>query len=207
MLTLYEFGLSGNCHKVRLLLSLLGLPYTRHTVNGSAAEHKSAPYLEMHPLGQVPLLLDAEQPIWDSQAILVYLAAKKPEMGFYPSDPLLQAQVQSWLAVANHELNRGPALLRMHYKFGRSIDLAAAEQSAQQLLAVLERQLQRATWLVGTTVTIADITMYPYLALAHEGQLDLRDYPAIMRWLQAIESLPGYVAMPGILFTHQEVTV
>ncbi len=198
MLTLYEFGLSGNCHKVRLLLSMLGLPYTRHMVNGGLAEHKSTDYLQMHPMGQVPLLIDADNRIWDSQAILVYLAAKQPEFGFYPAEPVLQAQIQSWLSVANNELNRGPALLRLHYKFGRVIDLNAALTLATQLCLVLEQQLQQSTWLVGPRVTIADIAMYPYLALAHEGHLDLTVYPAITRWLQAFEALPGYVVMPGI---------
>lgn len=206
MLTLYEFGLSGNCHKVRLLLSMLGLPYTRHMVNGGLAEHKSTDYLQMHPMGQVPLLIDADNRIWDSQAILVYLAAKQPEFGFYPADPLSQAQIQSWLSVANNELSRGPALLRLHYKFGRVIDLNAAQMTSTQLLLVLEKKLQQSTWLVGARVTIADIAMYPYLALAHEGQLDLTVYPAITRWLQDFEALPGYVVMPGIHPIHSQVS-
>ncbi len=206
MLTLYEFGLSGNCHKVRLLLSMLGLPYTRHMVNGGLAEHKSTDYLQMHPMGQVPLLVDADNRIWDSQAILVYLAAKQPEFGFYPDDPLAQAQVQSWLAVANNELSRGPALLRLHYKFGRVIDIDAALALSRQLLLVLEKKLQQDSWLVGTAVTIADIAMYPYLARAHEGLLDLTAYPAITRWLHDFESLPGYVVMPGILPTPKQVS-
>jgi glutathione S-transferase len=206
MLTLFEFGLSGNCHKARLLLSMLGLSYTKHTVNGGLAEHKSADYLQQHPMGQVPLLVDADIRIWDSQAILVYLAAKRPEFGFYPAEPKLQAQIQSWLSVANNELNRGPAQLRMHYKFGRVIDLNAAQTTATQLLLVLEKKLQQGTWLVGTQVTIADIAMYPYLALAHEAQLDLAAYPAITRWLRDFESLPGYVAMPGIQPSYNQVS-
>jgi len=206
MLTLFEFGLSGNCHKARLLLSMLGLSYTKHAVNGGLAEHKSADYLQQHPMGQVPLLVDADIRIWDSQAILVYLAAKRPEFGFYPAEPKLQAQIQSWLSVANNELNRGPAQLRMHYKFGRVIDLNAAQTTATQLLLVLEKKLQQGTWLVGTQVTIADIAMYPYLALAHEAQLDLTAYPAITRWLRDFESLPGYVAMPGIQPSYNQVS-
>lgn len=206
MLTLFEFGLSGNCHKVRLLLSMLGLSYTKHAVNGGLAEHKSADYLQQHPMGQVPLLVDDDIRIWDSQAILVYLAAQKPEFGFYPAEPKLQAQIQSWLSVANNELNRGPALLRLHYKFGRVIDLNAAQLIATQLLLVLEKKLQQGTWLVGTQATIADIAMYPYLALAHEAQLDLTAYPAIERWLRDFESLPGYVAMPGIQPSYNQVS-
>lgn len=206
MLTLYEFALSGNCHKVRLLLSMLGLPYRSQLVSGANAEHKSADYLQLHPMGQVPLLVDAEQPIWDSQAILLYLAATYPQAGFYPAQPLLQAQIQAWLSVANNELSRGPALLRLHHKFGKVIDVAAAQACCDQLLPVLQHKLQQNKWLVGASVTIADIAMYPYLALAHEGAVDLTAYPAIQRWLHDFASLPGYVAMPGIQLTERQVT-
>lgn len=94
----------------------------------------------------------------------------------------------------------------MHYKFGRVIDIDAALALSRQLLLVLEKKLQQDSWLVGTAVTIADIAMYPYLALAHEGQLDLTAYPAITRWLHDFESLPGYVVMPGILPTPKQVS-
>ncbi len=199
MLKLYEFALSGNCHKVRLLLSMLGLPYSSHLVNGSQAEHKSAAFLRLNPLGQVPLLLDGAWALRDSQAILLYLAAQHPAAGFYPADLQAQALVQSWLATAANEINRGPALLRMHYKFGRAIDLVAAEHTTAQLLEVLNDALTAAPWLVGTQVTIADLAIYPYLALAHEGRVDLQPFLAIKRWLGAVEALPGYLPMPGII--------
>lgn len=204
---LYEFGLSGNCHKVRLLLSLLELSYEKHIVNGSAAEHKSADYLQLNPLGQVPVLVDDSIAIRDSQAILVYLALKKPHSGFYPSDPVLQAKIQSWLSVASNEITRGPAMLRMHHKFGKTIDIEAAHQVSSQILQFLEQQLAKTPWLVGTAMTIADISIYPYVALAHEGFIDLKLYPAIQRWLTDIETLPGYVTMPGIKFQNQQVNL
>jgi glutathione S-transferase len=68
MITLYEFALSGNCHKIRLMLSMLGLEYQSVIVNGSAQQQKSAEFLAMNPFGQVPVLTEGEATIRDSQA-------------------------------------------------------------------------------------------------------------------------------------------
>lgn len=76
MITLYEFALSGNCHKIRLMLSLLGLDYQSMAVNSSKQQQKSADFLAMNPFGQVPVLTDEDVIVRDSQAILVYLAKK-----------------------------------------------------------------------------------------------------------------------------------
>lgn len=202
MLKLYEFALSGNCHKVRLFLSILNEVYTAVPVNGSRAEQKSAAFLQLNPFGQVPVLVDGDLVLRDSQAILVYLATRDPKGRFYPADPTGQARVQSWLSVAAHEMSRGPALLRLHHKFGKVIDLPAAQQVATELLTLVNNTLTVQSWFAGESPSIADIAMYPYLALAHEGLLDLQAYPAIRRWLHAVESLPGYLPMPGISLQH-----
>jgi len=204
-LKLYEFGLSGNCHKVRLMLSMLGVDYEPHVVNGGAGEHKSAEFLALNPFGQVPVLLDEQVVLRDSQAILVYLALKHPAAGFYPATVEAQCAVQSWLSIASSEVSRGPGLLRLHYRFGKVIDLASAQQTTLQLLQVLNAALAAQSWLVGSSVTIADLAMYPYLALAHEGQVDLTGYPAITDWLAALEALPGFVTMTGIQLQHNKV--
>ena len=89
MLTLYEFALSGNCHKVRLLLSLLGVRYQSQPVDAAARQHKSAGFLALNPLGQVPVLCDGEHCLRDSQAILCYLARRYDASGqWLPQDAL-----------------------------------------------------------------------------------------------------------------------
>lgn len=88
MITLYEFALSGNCHKVRLMLSLLGLDYQSIIVNGSERQHKSTEFLVMNPFGQVPVLTDGEVSVRDSQAVLVYLAKKYGNNKWLPEDPV-----------------------------------------------------------------------------------------------------------------------
>ena len=196
---LYDAALSGNCHKVRLMLSLLGLDYEKVPVNLQKQDHKTADHLARHPLGKVPALEDGEVAIWDSQAILVYLARKYDCTGrWLPSDPLRQAQVSQWLSVAVNEMFAGCALSRAIVKLGRAGDLDAAQTLARNTLKVLDDHLAERDWLVGDGPTIADVAVYPYAGLVWEGKVDLEPYKAVRAWLKRVEALPGYVGMPGL---------
>lgn len=198
MIVLHEFPASGNCHKVRLLLSLLGVPYQSRPVKTAEAEHKSAAFLAMNPFGQVPVLVDGDTVLRDSQAILVYLAARYGNGKWLPTDTAQMARAVAWLSTAANEVARGPSALRMHCKFARVVDLAAAEDVAKKLYAVMEALLSTREWLEAGRPTIADIAVYPYVALSPEGRFDLAPYPAIRAWLARVQALPGYVGMPGM---------
>ncbi len=198
MIELFEFGLSGNCHKVRIMLSLLGLEYRSHLVNGGEREHKSPEFLTMNPFGQVPVLKDGDTVIRDSQAILVYLARKYGAPEWFPMEPALAAEVTAWLAVAANEVARGPNALRLHHKFGRAINLQDAEKVTESLLKLLNQHLEHRDWLATATITVADVAMYPYIALAREGKVDLAPYLHVENWMGRLEMLTGYVSMPGI---------
>jgi glutathione S-transferase len=198
MIELFEFELSGNCHKVRLLLSLLELPYKSHLLKGAEREQKSTQYLALNPFGLVPVLKDGDHVIRDSQAILVYLARTYGNGDLFPDDPAQAAQVVAWLSTAANEVARGPNDLRLHYKFGRKIDIESAGAITENLLNVLNKHLQNHEWLATNAMTIADIAVYPYIALANEGRVDLTPFCHIENWLERMESLPGFVSMPGI---------
>lgn len=203
MIELYEFPLSGNSHKVRLMLGLLGLEYRSHKLDMGAGEHKSPQHLQRNSFGQVPVLKDDDIVIRDSQAILVYLAraygnGANGENHWYPNNPVKAAQISAWLSTAANEVARGPVALRAHYKVGRAINLADAEAVTANLLKIIDAELAHRDWLVGDKVSIADIAIYPYLGLAAEGRIDLSTYTNIQGWLARIEQLPGFVTMPGI---------
>ncbi|QBC44880.1 glutathione S-transferase family protein [Iodobacter fluviatilis] len=201
MIKLYEFAASGNCHKVRLMLSLLDIPYESIMVNGAVREHKSAQYLAMNPLGQVPVLVDGDVILRDSQAILVYLARQygAEQADFWlPTEPTALAQVVAWLATAANEVTRGPNALRLYYKWGRAINASEAESITTQLLTMLNQHLMLSLWLAAPHITIADLAIYPYIALASEGKVDLHAYPAVVAWMKQIQSLRAYVGMDGI---------
>ena len=198
MITLYDMALSGNCHKVRLLLSLLGLPYQTQPVDLRGGEQRSPDYLQRNPFAQVPVLDDDSLVIRDSQAILVYLAKRYGGEQWWPDDAYQLAQIAAWLSTAANEIFHGPAKLRVHHKFGSNIDMETARQTADKVLGIIDRHLQSQDWLVGNSVSIADIAVYPYLALAPEGGLDMGSYLNIIAWFQRLRALPGYVAMPGM---------
>ena len=198
MITLYDMSLSGNCHKARMLLSFLSLPFQLRPVDLAGGEQRGAEYLQLNPFGQVPVLDDAGLIIRDSQAILVYLAKRYGGEAWWPDDPYRLAQIAAWLSTAANEIFHGPALLRVHQKFGRAIDVAKARQTADNVLGIVETHLESRDWLVADSLSIADLAVYPYLALAPEGGIDIGAYPNIEAWFQLIRAMPGYVGMPGM---------
>lgn len=199
MIELFESSISGNSHKVRMLLSFLNLKYESISIDLKEREQKTEDFLEKNPFGQVPVLKDKDEVIRDSHAILLYLALEYGKKGeWFPSSPVNAAKVMQWLATSANEVGRGPAALRAHYKFGRKINVEEATSVANDLLKILENQLKETSWLSGDTITIADVALYPYIALAPEGNIDLKPYTNIRAWLKRIEALPGFVTMVGI---------
>jgi glutathione S-transferase len=199
MITLYNIPVSGNCHKIRLLLSFLGLDYQTYNLDLTVSEQKSADYLLLNPFGQAPVLTDGEITIRDSQAILVYLAKTYGGSSWWPDDAVQLAHITQWLSTAANEITYGPARIRAHYKFAHNIDMALAKATSDKVLSIIEQHLIDRSWLVNEQVSIADIAIYPYLALAHEGHVELAAYPNILTWLARFESQANFVTMPGIV--------
>jgi glutathione S-transferase len=192
---LYDFELSGNCYKIRLFLSILQLDFEREMV-ALGSQNKTPEFLAKNPMGLVPVLQDGDLSLWDSQAILVYLA-RRHGPGWLPEEAAGLAQVQSWLSLAANEIGNGPAGVRRIHRFGRHENEAAGRALCEKVFGVLEAHLCGHDWLVGSAPTIADLACYPYLALAPEGKFATDPYPAVRRWFNRIEALPGYVSLPG----------
>lgn len=89
-------------------------------------------------------------------------------------------------------------MLRMHHKFGRAIDVAATEKISADVLNVLNTHLANRDWLVGSQISIADLAVYAYVALAPEGKVDLQAHAHVVQWLRRIQALPAYVGMEGM---------
>ncbi|ANE56823.1 glutathione S-transferase family protein [Methylomonas sp. DH-1] len=195
---LYDMELSGNCYKIRLLCGLLGIDYERVPVDLMQGQHKTEDFLRLNPRGQIPVLEDAGALIWDSSAILLYLARQYGGEQWLPLAAKPMAEVMQWLSLAQNELLYGLARARAAKKFNRPWDIEQCQQHGRLGLQVLERQLATNAWLAGSQPTIADIACYPYVALAPEGGVALAEFPAVLAWMQRIRELPGYVAMPGI---------
>lgn len=195
---LYDLELSGNCYKVRLLAAMLGVPLELVPVDTRTGEQKKKPVIELNPFGQIPVFVEGDLVLRDSQAILVYLARKYGGETWLPTDPAGMAAVTTWLMVAENEMARGPADARVHDKFGRPLDIGKARAKAAEVLTILEDHLSRHQWLALGRPTIADIACMPYVALAHEGGVPLGEYPAVLAWIGRVKALPGFTPMPGI---------
>jgi glutathione S-transferase len=196
---LYDMELSGNCYKVRLMCALLGLQCEPIAVDLWKGEHKSAAFLQLNPRGQVPVLEDGETLIWDSSAILLYLARQYGGERWLPLDAKAMAEVMQWLSVSQNEILYGLARARAAKKFNRPWDIEQCQAHGKQGLMIMEQHLSDKSWLAGSHATIADIACYPYVALAPEAGMSLEAFPAIQQWLKRIQALPGYIGMPGIV--------
>lgn len=195
---LYDVPFSGNCYKIRLFLSLLGKEYESVPINFTHGDHLSPSFQLLNPRGQVPVLEDDGVVIWDSTAILVYLARRYGGESWLPLDAKDLALVTQWLAVAQNEILYGLARARAVLKLKRPWNLQECQKIGQDILKVLQNHLAQHPWLALDRVTIADIACFPYVALAPEGDVPLGDYPAVLQWISRIKALAGYRSMPGI---------
>jgi glutathione S-transferase len=193
-ITLHGFPLSGHSHRVQLALSLMGLPHQAVQVDLKNGEHKSPEFLNLNPFGQVPVLDDDGTTLFDSNAILVYLANKyDADSRWLPRDPKGQADVQAWLSVAAGQIAFGPAAARLITVFGAKYNPEDVIGRAHGLLKVMEAQLAARRFLVGNSATLADIAGYSYISAAPEGNVDLAAYANVRAWLARVEALPGFV--------------
>ena len=200
MITLYGHEISGNSYKARLLLSLLNLEYEWIRVDLMKGEHKSPEYLAKNPFGQVPFLVDGGVQLADAQAILVYLGREYGGEQWLPLDALSLAQIIRWLSTAAGEVRQGPENARLYHLFGAgtNINIERATQKSEFILTQLDQHLSDRTWLEFDHPTIADVAIYPYIALARDGKIDLDAYPQVLSWIERVKQLPGYIPMTGI---------
>jgi glutathione S-transferase len=199
MIKLYGFEMSGNSYKARLMLEMLNTEYEWIKVDLMQGEHQSPDYLALNPFGQVPLLVDGETKLADAQAILVYLARQYGGDRWLPLDALSLAQVVRWLSTAAGEVRQGPENARLYYLFGATnINIDRAHEKAEYILTQLNQHLSTCTWLEFEHPTIADVAVFPYVALARDGKVDLDAYPNVLAWCDRIKQLPGYIPMAGL---------
>lgn len=203
MIKLYDYELSGNCYKLRLLMSILGVDYKTVPVDFyPGREHKSEWFLKFNPLGQLPVIDDDGLVLRDAQAILVYLAAKYDTAGsWYPRDnPELLGEISQWLAFADSITSTASAA-RLHDALFYDFDIETARAGAHRLFRILDEHLwfgerQERQWICSAKhPTIADIACFPYIMLSEEGGISRQDYPAIRRWCDRVKRINGFIVM------------
>jgi glutathione S-transferase len=190
---LYFHPISGHAHRARLFLSLIGADVDIITVDLAKGEHKTAEFLKLNHLGQVPVLEDDGVIIADSNAILVYVAKKLGRKDWLPEDAVGAANVQRWLSVAAGQIAFGPAAARLVTIFKASFNADEVIARAHAILKSIDAELTDRNWIAANTPTIADVALYSYIARAPEGNVDLSSYSNVHAWLHRIEALPGFV--------------
>ncbi|MFK7744501.1 MAG: glutathione S-transferase family protein [Roseobacter sp.] len=208
--TLYNYVLSGNCYKVRLMAALLGVSYKTVPIDFyPGKEHKSDAMLALNPAGTLPVLTAGEMVLTESQAMLCWMAQTFDDTGkWLPSeDPMVLAETMEWLGFSSR-LTQSAGAARLQAMLNWPIDGDAARHAAVADLQALElrltdRVLEGKLWLAADHPTVADIACFPYAALSPDAGIEHDDYPAVRNWLYAVRGLQGFVAMPGIHYLHE----
>jgi glutathione S-transferase len=193
---LFTTLLSGHGHRVKLFLTLLDLPFEVVELDMKAGDNRKPDYLALNPFGQVPTIQDGDFTLFDSNAILVYLAKRYGDASWLPDEPAAAAAVQRWLSLAAGQIAYGPCAARLVTVFGAPLDHENAKKVAVKLFDVIEQELAGKPFAAGNHVTIADIAAHTYIAHAPEGGVSLEPYPNIRAWLRRVEALPRFIAMP-----------
>jgi len=191
VLTLYDYLPSGNGYKVRLLLSQLGTPFRLVEKDILKGETRTPEFLAINPNGRIPVLeLDDGRRLAESGAILFYLADGTPLL---PDDRYTRGEVLQWMFFEqySHEPYIAVARFWTHY-LGKAVDAEKIERG-YQALDVMERHLASRRFFVAERYSIADIALYAYTHVAHEGGFDLAAYPHVRAWLARVAAEPRHV--------------
>jgi glutathione S-transferase len=188
---LYDYAASPNCYKVRLLLAQLGIEYERVPVDIFGGDTLEEEYADVNPSRRTPVLEpEPGKYIPESAAILLYLAEGS---GLLPDDRFERAQVHRWLFFEQTQVYPTMGALRFLVGTGRMNAEDTPKRPSVDALKLLEAHLTAYDFLVGDRYMLADLALFGYVHVAHEGGLDMDRFPAVQRWLERITEQPGFM--------------
>jgi len=189
---------SGNCYKIKLLMSLLDIEHEWIHIDVTAHQTRSDEFMAKNPNAKIPVMeIEPGVHLWESNAILNFLAEGTP---YLPVECLMRARVLQWQFFEQYSHEPFIAVARFIAKYlglpeSRRQEYLSKQEGGYKALRVMEGQLEKTACLAGDQYTIADISLYAYTHVAHEGGFDLSPYPAIKRWLARIASQPKHVTI------------
>ena len=197
---LYDAGLSPNCMRVRAVAHELGLELELRPVDLRTGEGAQEWFRALNPNGKVPVLQDGDFVLWESRAIVGYLAAQRPERDLYPTDPKARALVDQWSYW--QAIHLGPAMQKIAFervlkpRFGRGDpdEAAIAEhvKETERCLLVLDQALLSRPWVAADTLTVADFAVASTFVLREPAGIGLDAVPRVADWIARIESRPSW---------------
>jgi glutathione S-transferase len=193
---LYETAMSPNAKRARLGLAETGAPFERREVNLFAGEQKTPDYKKIHPLGRIPTLDDDGVVVWESGAILLYLADKFPKAGLMPSTLAERGQVYQWLTFGETSIHGylGPMGFQMFRRAPEKRDQQILERGRQRMpevLSALDRQLEAKDYIVGD-FSIADCACAPWLEMAPGFGIDFAPFANVRAWMSRMQARPSW---------------
>jgi glutathione S-transferase len=203
---LYVLAPSPRALKVLALNNHLGLQCELQIVDLGKGDQLTPEYSTLNPNKKMPVLEDEGFVLWESNAILFYLAAKKPESGLWPSDVKSQADVLRWLAWESAHWDSVACGAVAYEKRSKTVlglgaaepaFVARGEQNFHRFAAVLNDSLRGHTWLAGNALTIADFSVGAWVPSAQRLGLPIATYTEIMRWYDGLAALPAWQASVG----------
>lgn len=189
--------------KVIALKNHLDLDCEMHIVDLAKGDQLTPDYVAMNPNKKMPVLEDDGFVLWESNAILYYLASKKPQSGLWPSDARRQANVVRWLAWESAHWDSEACGAVGCEKISKAVlqlgplepaFIARGERNFDRFAAVLNESLKGRRWLTGSNLTIADFSVGAWVPSAQLLQLPIAKFPEIMRWYDGLSSLPAWQA-------------
>lgn len=194
MYRLYDSRMSGNAWKLRILMRELGLPFERVSLDLARGEAKSPEFSRISRFQRVPVLeLEDGTHLIESGAIMLFLAEGSDLL---PDDPVRRAEVTGWLFFEQADLVKPLALPRFFHLRGiaeqMQAKIAEMHEAGHVALGRLEAWIAPRTWLADDAFSIADLAVFPYVALAHVGGYEMERFPGVQAWLKRIEQRPGW---------------
>ena len=197
MIKLYDNPLSGNCYKARLLLAHLDIEYEKVNVDIFKGEHKNDGFTKLNPNQKIPVLVDENYIIWESNAILLYIANKHSPNKYLSQEPKEFGLISQWLIFGKTSIDPYLAVSRYFLKFlgEGNFDtkhLENLQNQGRHFLKIMNDHLLGSDFLAGS-YSIADMACYPYVKLSHEGGYDISEFPGVENWCVKIEKQPGFI--------------
>ena len=198
---LYLFSPSSRALAIVALKNHLALDCELKPIDLGRGDQLAPEYLALNPNKKMPTLEDGEFVLWESNAILFYMAAKRPESGLWPSDLKSQADVLRWLAWESAHWDAESCGMVSYEKASKAVlglgppdpaFIARGEQNFARFAAVLNNSLTGKTWLIGERLTIADFSVGGVVPSAKNMGLPIGEYPEITRWYKRLSALPGW---------------
>jgi glutathione S-transferase len=197
---LYFHPAAPNCFKVVVTAKLLGIPLESQLVDLFKGEQRDASYLAINPNGIVPALRDGAFVLWESNAIMQYLAAKPTANMLWPADEQARADISRWQCWELAHCTPAVSTYLRENMFKKlknlgdpdAAELGRADEKFHPLARVLDEQLADGDYLVGKTLTLADISVGAFLIYANQARVPIEPYPNIRQWVSQMNAMPAW---------------